>query len=76
MQPVCGNILVFPHGDTMGALVHEGSAVTRGSKYVIRSDVLYKLAPGQRGGGAGAPQPAMQLSGQQGQQRGGRGGSK
>jgi hypothetical protein len=28
---------VFPHGDTRGALVHEGSAVTRGSKYVFRT---------------------------------------
>jgi hypothetical protein len=34
--------LVFPHGDTAGSLVHEGSAVTRGIKYVVRSDVLYE----------------------------------
>ncbi|GLC32956.1 hypothetical protein PLESTB_000387000 [Pleodorina starrii] len=61
VKPVAGNILVFPHGDTLGSLVHEGSAVTRGSKYVIRTEVLYKLAPGVKGGGAGAPQPAMQL---------------
>ncbi|KXZ56302.1 hypothetical protein GPECTOR_1g266 [Gonium pectorale] len=61
VKPVAGNILVFPHGDTMGSLVHEGAAVTRGSKYVIRTEVLYKLAPGVRGGGVGAPQPAMQL---------------
>ncbi|EFJ43859.1 hypothetical protein VOLCADRAFT_95944 [Volvox carteri f. nagariensis] len=63
VKPVAGNILVFPHGDTQGSLVHEGSAVTRGSKYVIRTEVLYKLAPGVRGGGVGAPQPAMQMPG-------------
>ncbi|GIL75923.1 hypothetical protein Vretimale_5604 [Volvox reticuliferus] len=62
VRPVAGNILVFPHGDTQGSLVHEGSAVTRGSKYVIRTEVLYKLAPGVKSGGVGAPQPAMQLT--------------
>ncbi|GFR47192.1 hypothetical protein Agub_g8784 [Astrephomene gubernaculifera] len=61
VKPVAGNISVFPHGDTLGSLVHEGAAVTRGSKYVIRTEVLYKLAPGVKSGGAGAPQPAMQL---------------
>ncbi|GLI65484.1 hypothetical protein VaNZ11_009004 [Volvox africanus] len=61
VRPVAGNILVFPHGDTQGSLVHEGSTVTQGSKYVIRTEVLYKLAPGVKGGGVGAPQPAMQL---------------
>ncbi|KAG2493296.1 hypothetical protein HYH03_008432 [Edaphochlamys debaryana] len=59
VKPVCGNIMVFPHGDTMGSLVHEGAAVTSGSKYVIRTEVLYKLAPGVTAGGAGAPQAAM-----------------
>ncbi|GIL44592.1 hypothetical protein Vafri_2120 [Volvox africanus] len=62
VRPVAGNILIFPHGDTQGSLVHEGSAVTQGSKYVIRTEVLYKLAPGVTGGGVGAPQPAMQLT--------------
>jgi hypothetical protein len=37
VKPVAGNILVFPHGDTQGSLVHEGAAVTHGSKYVIRT---------------------------------------
>jgi hypothetical protein len=36
--------MVFPHGDAMGALVHEGSAVLSGCKYIVRTDVLYKGA--------------------------------
>jgi len=39
--PRTGNVLIFPHGDTAGALVHEGSEVSKGRKYVIRTDVLY-----------------------------------
>lgn len=39
--PRKGSVLFFPHGDTGGALVHEGSEVTKGAKYVIRTDVLY-----------------------------------
>jgi pentatricopeptide repeat protein len=45
VKPRRGNVLVFPHGDTAGALVHEGSAVTRGAKYVVRTEVLYALPP-------------------------------
>ena len=37
--PRVGSVLVFPHGE--GSIVHEGSAVTRGRKYVIRTEVLY-----------------------------------
>jgi hypothetical protein len=33
--------LVFPHGDTIGALLHEGSPVEQGAKYVVRTDILY-----------------------------------
>jgi len=40
VKPRTGNILVFPHGSTRAAL-HEGSQVMKGSKYVMRSDVLY-----------------------------------
>ncbi len=47
VSPRAGNVLVFPHGGTMGSLVHEGSAVTKGVKYVVRTDVLYGL-PGQK----------------------------
>ena len=41
VQPQQGAILCFPHGEAIGSLVHEGSAVLEGAKYVIRSDVLY-----------------------------------
>eukprot|EP00878_Enallax_costatus_P017830 GHUV01018736.1.p1 GENE.GHUV01018736.1~~GHUV01018736.1.p1 ORF type:complete len:323 (+),score=112.08 GHUV01018736.1:63-1031(+) len=51
VQPVQGNVMVFPHGGTVGSLVHEGSAVLEGAKYVIRTDVLYMKAEntGRRG---------------------------
>jgi hypothetical protein len=54
VAPVAGNCLVFPHGDSAASLVHEGAAVTRGVKYIIRTDVLYKLPPGGAGHGDGA----------------------
>ena len=41
VEPRRGAALVFPHGGDCGSLVHEGSNVTRGAKYVIRTDVLY-----------------------------------
>lgn len=40
VQPKMGCVLVFPQGNT-ASLLHEGSAVTEGTKYVIRTDVLY-----------------------------------
>jgi len=45
VEPQLGAVLVFPHGSASGSLVHEGSAVTQGVKYVIRSDVLYTSKP-------------------------------
>lgn len=39
VEPRLGSALVFPHGESIGALLHEGSAVTRGAKYVIRTEV-------------------------------------
>lgn len=45
VRPKTGSVLVFPHGDTNGSLVHEGSPVTRGAKYVVRTEVLYKTTP-------------------------------
>jgi hypothetical protein len=39
--PQRGSVLVFPQGNT-ASLLHEGSAVTKGTKYVVRTDVLYK----------------------------------
>jgi hypothetical protein len=41
VRPRIGSVLCFPHGDTAGSLVHEGSATTSGNKYIIRTDVLY-----------------------------------
>jgi hypothetical protein len=43
VRPRTGCALVFPHGDTAGTLVHEGSAVTEGAKYIARTEVLYML---------------------------------
>lgn len=42
VRPRMGSVLCFPHGDTAGSLVHEGSAVTSGMKQIARTDVLYK----------------------------------
>lgn len=42
IRPQTGAVLVFPHGDSIGTLVHEGSSVTKGVKYVIRTDVMYE----------------------------------
>lgn len=39
--PQLGSVLCFPHGAAKGSLVHEGSAVREGVKYIIRTDVLY-----------------------------------
>jgi len=45
VKPIAGCALVFPHGDTKGSLLHEGSPVGEGeAKYVIRTDVLYEVA--------------------------------
>jgi hypothetical protein len=41
VKPVAGSVMAFPHGDTGGALLHEGSAVFAGEKQIIRTDVLY-----------------------------------
>mmetsp|Transcript_30895 Transcript_30895/g.49851 ORF Transcript_30895/g.49851 Transcript_30895/m.49851 type:complete len:482 (+) Transcript_30895:124-1569(+) len=41
VRPHTGTACMFPHGDAAGALLHEGSAVTAGAKYVVRTDVLY-----------------------------------
>jgi hypothetical protein len=46
VQPQCGAVLCFPHGDAQGSLVHEGSVVEPGGvKYIIRTDVLYATSP-------------------------------
>eukprot|EP01130_Rhizamoeba_saxonica_P018230 TRINITY_DN9056_c0_g1_i1.p1 TRINITY_DN9056_c0_g1~~TRINITY_DN9056_c0_g1_i1.p1 ORF type:complete len:477 (-),score=106.42 TRINITY_DN9056_c0_g1_i1:44-1474(-) len=44
VKPAQGNALVFPHGDTPGSLVHEGSAVLEGVKYIARTEILYSTS--------------------------------
>jgi len=41
VRPKCGSVLVFSQGHA-ASLIHEGSAVTQGTKYVVRTDVLYR----------------------------------
>ena len=41
VQPLRGAVLFFPHGETTGSLIHEGSSVTARLKFVIRTEVLY-----------------------------------
>jgi hypothetical protein len=43
VRPVMGGVAVFPHGDARGALLHEGTGVRRGAKYVIRTEVEYDV---------------------------------
>ncbi|TDZ39150.1 hypothetical protein CTRI78_v010675 [Colletotrichum trifolii] len=45
IKPVMGNAALFPHGDTRGALLHEGTGVRKGAKYVIRTEVEYDVEP-------------------------------
>jgi hypothetical protein len=60
IAPVQGAVLVFPHGDAKGSLLHEGSPVGEGGwKVVIRTDLLYEaqgfgeFAPGKKDKEAG-----------------------
>ncbi|CAE7341830.1 unnamed protein product [Symbiodinium sp. CCMP2456] len=41
VKPRIGSATVFPHGDCGTPLLHEGSAVTSGTKYLLRTDVVY-----------------------------------
>jgi hypothetical protein len=45
VNPVMGSVVMFPHGETKGALLHEGTGVKRGAKYIIRTDVVYDVEP-------------------------------
>lgn len=45
VRPVMGGLAVFPHGDARGALLHEGTGVRKGAKYIIRSDIEYDVSP-------------------------------
>ena len=55
MQPRRGSVLFFPHGETTGSLIHEGSAVTDRNKFVIRTEVLYTYPADEPA--AAAPEP-------------------
>eukprot|EP00977_Amphora_coffeiformis_P016218 scaffold4955_cov204-Amphora_coffeaeformis.AAC.6 len=43
--PKKGAVMVFPQANT-ASLIHEGSAVTKGTKYVVRTDVLFQTKDG------------------------------
>lgn len=47
VKPIQGSIALFPHGETEGSLLHEGTGVRKeaqpSAKYVIRTDVLYDV---------------------------------
>lgn len=47
VRPVIGGIAIFPHGEAKGALLHEGTGVTKGAKYIIRTDVEFDVEPGR-----------------------------
>ncbi|KAG6358188.1 hypothetical protein INS49_014072 [Diaporthe citri] len=51
VKPIQGSVAMFPHGETEGSLLHEGTGVRRGekpsAKYVIRTDVEYDVDPGR-----------------------------
>lgn len=47
VRPVMGGVAIFPHGDANGALLHEGTGVRKGAKYIIRTDVEYDVEPSE-----------------------------
>ncbi|KAI0127052.1 oxidoreductase [Xylariales sp. AK1849] len=47
VRPIMGSIALFPHGEGEGALLHEGTGVRKGVKYIIRTDVEYDIEPGR-----------------------------
>ncbi|KAF9527268.1 hypothetical protein CPB83DRAFT_895488 [Crepidotus variabilis] len=48
VKPRAGTVCVFPHGAAKGSLLHEGSGVTSGAKYIIRTEVLYEVDKSER----------------------------
>ena len=56
VKPRRGAVLFFPHGETTGSLIHEGSQVAAGFKYVIRTEVLFTY-PTKPDAAAAAPPP-------------------
>ncbi|KAL2861874.1 hypothetical protein BJX68DRAFT_273939 [Aspergillus pseudodeflectus] len=47
VRPVMGSVAIFPHGEANGALLHEGTGVRKGAKYIIRTDVEYDVKPSE-----------------------------
>ncbi|KAJ5129085.1 hypothetical protein N7526_007251 [Penicillium atrosanguineum] len=47
VRPVMGAVAIFPHGEANGALLHEGTGVRKGAKYIIRTDVEYDVDPSE-----------------------------
>ena len=47
VRPVMGSVAMFPHGEARGAILHEGTGVRKGAKYVIRTDVEYDVEPSE-----------------------------
>ncbi|KAF2712648.1 prolyl 4-hydroxylase [Pleomassaria siparia CBS 279.74] len=51
VKPVQGSVAMFPHGETEGSLLHEGTGVRQEgvptAKYVIRTDVVYDVETGK-----------------------------
>ncbi|OIW23590.1 prolyl 4-hydroxylase [Coniochaeta ligniaria NRRL 30616] len=45
VRPVMGAVAVFPHGDPRLAVLHEGTGVRSGAKYVVRTEVEYDVEP-------------------------------
>ncbi|RDB16632.1 hypothetical protein Hypma_002847 [Hypsizygus marmoreus] len=48
IKPRTGTVAVFPHGAARGSLLHEGSGVKVGAKYVIRTEILYEVDKSER----------------------------
>ena len=42
VEPACGEALVFPHGEHPESLLHAGEPVMDGTKYVIRTEFLFR----------------------------------
>jgi len=42
VQPKKGSVLIFWHGDCPSSFLHEGSVLSQGTKYVLRTDVMYQ----------------------------------
>ncbi|KAF4977614.1 hypothetical protein FZEAL_5898 [Fusarium zealandicum] len=47
VRPVMGGAAIFPHGETKGALLHEGTGVRKGAKFVIRTEIEYDVEPSE-----------------------------